>query len=189
MQYGLKVDIAFSGAKTIVSWLQRAIWNKRYRARIKSVALLQNCKLKLKKNLLFQSVKKCFLLKKLTQKVTSYEKCSYNSSFEVQITWRLLRFNTADVSKYWKIVQFRKISIKIENCKTFYEAHTASRLKEIVQPHPPPHTPVDKILLRLWNKFFLGRYTEICRYLLSNCFKEVVLGRQEIIHCKYFFWH
>ena len=189
MQYGLKVDIAFSGAKTIVSWLQRAIWNKRYRARIKSVALLQNCKLKLKKNLLFQSVKKCFLLKKLTQKVTSYEKCSYNRSFEVQITWRLLRFNTADVSKYWKIVQFRKISIKIENCKTFYEAHTASRLKEIVQPHPPPHTTVDKILLRLWNKFFLGRYTEIFRYLLSNCFKEVVLGRQEIINCKYFFWH
>ena len=43
MQYGLKVDIAFIGAKTIVSWLQRATWNKRQRVRVKSVALLQKC--------------------------------------------------------------------------------------------------------------------------------------------------
>ena len=41
MQYGLKVDIAFIGAKTIVSWLQTATWNKRQRDRVKSVALLQ----------------------------------------------------------------------------------------------------------------------------------------------------
>ena len=101
-------------------------------------------------------------MKKLTQKVTSYEKCSYNSSFEVQITWRLLRFNTADVSKYWKIVQFRKISIKIENCKTFYETHTASRFKEIVQPHPPPIPPWIKSYYVFEKKIFLGRYTEIC---------------------------
>ena len=48
-QYGLKADIAFSGAKTVVSLLQRATLNKRYRARINSAALLQNSKVKLKK--------------------------------------------------------------------------------------------------------------------------------------------
>ena len=37
-----------------------------------------------------------------------------------------------EVSKCWKIVEFPKISIKIKNCKTFYEAKTASRLKEII---------------------------------------------------------
>ena len=62
VQYGLKANIAFTGTKTIVSWLQRATWNKRYRVQAKSVALLQNCKWKLKKN-----VKKCFFLRKLTK--------------------------------------------------------------------------------------------------------------------------
>ena len=32
-------------------------------------------------------------------------------------------------------------SIKIKNCKTFYEAQTASRLKEVIQPTPKP-TPI-----------------------------------------------
>ena len=45
VQYGLKANIAFTGTKTIVSWLQRATWNKRYRVQAKSVTLLQNCKL------------------------------------------------------------------------------------------------------------------------------------------------
>ena len=30
------------------------------------------------------------------------------------------------VSKCWKIVEFQKISIEMKNCKTFYEAQTAS---------------------------------------------------------------
>ena len=37
--------------------------------------------------------------------------------------------------KYWKIVEISKISIKIKNFKTFYEAQTASQIKEIIQPH------------------------------------------------------
>ena len=36
----------------------------------------------------------------------------------------------------------------MKNCKTFYEAQTVSRLKEIVQP-PPNQPPPDKILLCL----------------------------------------
>ena len=43
----------------------------------------------------------------------------------------------------------------MKNCKTFYEAQTASHLKEIIEPPPNPPAP-DKILLLLWNK----RYTE-----------------------------
>ena len=70
------------------------------------------------------------------------------------------------VSKYWKIAEFQKISIKMKNCKTFYETQTASCLKEIIQS-PQPLIPLDKIL-SLWKKNFLERYTEIYRYLLSR---------------------
>ena len=90
------------------------------------------------------------------------------------------------VLKYWKIVEFQKISIKVKNCKTFYETQTASPLKEIIQPPPTPIPPY-KILLGLWNKIFLERYTEIYRHLISQCFKKVVLGRQEMMQCKCFF--
>ena len=68
MQYGLKVDIAFSGAKTIVCWLQRATWNKRYRVRVKSVALLQSWILKQKKIVVLKCNKMFFFfLRKLTK--------------------------------------------------------------------------------------------------------------------------
>ena len=40
------------------------------------------------------------------------------------------------VSKCWKIVEFPKISIKMKNCKAFYEAQTASSVKENIQPPP-----------------------------------------------------
>ena len=63
-QYGLKVDIAFSRAKTIVGCLQRATWNKKYRVWVKSVALLQNCKLKSKKIVILK-YKKMFLFAKI----------------------------------------------------------------------------------------------------------------------------
>ena len=126
------------------------------------------------------------------EKLTSYEKFSYNLTFEVKIVYKISVFQVSillmKVSKYWKIVEFQKISIKMKNCKTFYETQTASCLKEIIQPPQPP-IPPDKILIRLWNKNFLERYTEIYRYLLSKCFKKVVLGRQEMVQCKCFFLH
>ena len=75
-----------------------------------------------------------------------------------------------EVSKCQKIVEFPKVSIKIRNCKTFYEAQTASRLKEVIQPppHPPKPPPLDKILSRLRNKKFL---TEIQRNIQTFAFK------------------
>ena len=53
-----------------------------------------------------------------------------------------------------KKAEFSKASIRRKNCKTFYEAQTASCFKEIFQA-PPTHSPPDKILLRLWSKNFL----------------------------------
>ena len=41
------------------------------------------------------------------------------------------------VSKYWKIVELPKISIKMKIFKTFYGVQTASCIKKIVQPRPP----------------------------------------------------
>ena len=37
-----------------------------------------------------------------------------------------------EVSKWWKMVKFSKILIKMKTFKTFYEPQTASRLKEII---------------------------------------------------------
>ena len=71
------------------------------------------------------------------------------------------------VSKYWKMVEFRKISIKMKNYKGFYETQTASHLKEFIQPPPPP-IPPDKILLRLCNRNALKK---ICRNLQTFAFK------------------
>ena len=52
------------------------------------------------------------------------------------------RFNAIEEgSKCWQIVGFQKISIKIKNCKTFYEAQTASCFKEIIQPPPTSNPP------------------------------------------------
>ena len=54
----------------------------------------------------------------------------------------------------------------MKNCKTLYEAQTASRLKEIIQslsthPHQIKHYYV------FGTKIFLRSYTEIYRHLLS----------------------
>ena len=71
-----------------------------------------------------------------------------------------------EVSKCRKIDEFPKISIKIKNCKTFYEAQTSSCLKKIIHP---PRTPIPphKSLLRLWSKNFLA---EISRNIHTFAF-------------------
>ena len=38
-----------------------------------------------------------------------------------------------EASKCWNIVEFPKLSIKIKNFKTFYEAQAVRRLKEVIQ--------------------------------------------------------
>ena len=66
----------------------------------------------------------------------------------------------------------------MKNCKTLYEAQTASRIKETIQPPPNP-PPSDKTYCAFQTKIFLQRYTEAHRHLLLKCFKNTVLGRQE----------
>ena len=71
------------------------------------------------------------------------------------------------VLKYWNIVEFRKISVKMKNCKTFYETQTASSLQEMIHSSPSS-VQSDKISLHLWNKHFL---TEIYRNIQTFAFK------------------
>ena len=50
----------------------------------------------------------------------------------------------------------------MKNCKTFYEAQTASHLKEITLP---PHLTREKLTTSLQQKFFyvdIQKYTDIC---------------------------
>ena len=56
--------------------------------------------------------------------MTSYEKFNYKSKLHGKVQ----RFNAIDGSiERLKMVEFPKISIKMKNCKTFYEAQIASR--------------------------------------------------------------
>ena len=58
------------------------------------------------------------------EKVTSFEKFNH----KLKLYGKFHRFNAIDGSiKMLKMVEFPKISIKMKNCKTFYEAQTVSR--------------------------------------------------------------
>ena len=75
------------------------------------------------------------------------------------------------------------------NCKTFCEGQTASRVKKIIKPlyHPSPEP--DKILLRLWNKYFL---TEIYRNIQTFAFEvlqEYSSWTSKNDAVQMFFWH
>ena len=75
-----------------------------------------------------------------------------------KLSGKFQRFNAINrCIRILKLVEFSKISIKIKNCKTFFKAQTANRLKKFIQPpiHPTPHSsPPEQTLLRLENRFF-----------------------------------
>ena len=111
------------------------------------------------------------------EKVTSYEKLATILPLKSKLSRKFQRFNTLD-----------RFSIKMKNCKTLYEVQTASHLKEIFQSLPPQPTPHQiKSYYVSGTKILLRRYAEICRHLLSKCFKNAVLGRQEMTQCKCYF--
>ena len=86
-----------------------------------------------------------------------------------KLSGKFQRFNTIDRSvEMLKTVEHQNISIKMNNFKIFYEPHTAS-------------------ILSLEQKLFIRRYTGIHKYLLSKCLKNAILGRLEMVQCKYFF--
>ena len=127
--------------------------------------------------------------------------CFFVILFYIEIKWLLMR-NVASVLllksklsgkfqrfnainrciEMLKIVEFWKISIKIKNCKAFCKAQTANRLKKhySVSQHPTPPPPTRTNLTTSRKQFFLRRYKEIYRHLLSKCFKNAVLGHQEM---------
>ena len=56
--------------------------------------------------------------------MASYKECNHKS----KLYGKFQRFDAIDGStERLKMVKFAKISIKMKNCKTFYEAQTASR--------------------------------------------------------------
>ena len=73
-----------------------------------------------------------------------------------KLSGKFQRFNAIDESiDMLKNVEFRKISVEMKNCKTFYETQTLSRLKEIIRS--PPHPILqDKNLITFFkrNKIF-----------------------------------
>ena len=72
----------------------------------------------------------------------------------------------------------------MKHCKTFYEAQTESRLKEVIKPSPKTTLHQIKSYCFFGTDIFLRRYTKIYRHLISKCFKNAVLGRQERVQYK-----
>ena len=87
--------------------------------------------------------------------------------------------------KCLKILEFPKISNNMKKSQIIYEAKTASRLKEIIQP---PLTKW-KHSTSLEQKISYGdiqEYIDICYW---KCFENAVYERLEMIQCKSFIWH
>ena len=109
-----------------------------------------------------------------------------------KLSGKFQRFNAINRSiKMLKVIEFSKISVKMKNFKTFYKAQTADYLKKFIQS-PPITTPNPsshqiKYYVSETN-FFFRRYIKIYRHLLSRCFKNAVLGCQEMMQCIYSFW-
>ena len=83
--------------------------------------------------------------------------------FHIKRKWLMRNLDT--ILPSLKKGEFPKISSKMKICKTFYETHIASCLKEIIQL---PHSPTPKVLLHLWSKHCL---MEIYRNIQTFAFK------------------
>ena len=90
--------------------------------------------------------------------------------------------NFWDKGQKWIVYKKR---CKTKNCKTFYESQTGSPIS-ILFSLPPNHNQQINSYFVSGTKIFLRRYTEIYRHFLSKCFKNGVLGRQEMVQCKFF---
>ena len=70
-----------------------------------------------------------------------------------------------EVLKCWIMLEFQNISIKMKNCKSFYEVQTASCLKEIIQPlpnlQPIPHQIKSYYVFRKKIYGDIQKYTDI----------------------------
>ena len=91
-----------------------------------------------------------------------------------------------EVSKCWKMVQFPKISIKMKNCRRFYEGQTALRkLLSLCTTIPPNQIQSYYVSGAKLHQFL----TEIYGNIQAFASKVLqVLGYQEMMKCKCFFW-
>ena len=69
-----------------------------------------------------------------------------------------------EVSKFWKKFEFSKASIKIKNCKIFYEAQTSSCFKEIIQAPSPTLHQITFCYISLSKKLLIEIYRNIQKY-------------------------
>ena len=67
------------------------------------------------------------------------------------------------------MLEFQKISIKMKNCKSFYEAQTASCLKETIHPSPNPQPIPHQI--KSYYAFGKKKFMEIYRNIQTFAFK------------------
>ena len=77
-KYGLKVDIAFSRAKAIVGWLQRATWNKRYKSSCQKCCTPSKLQIEIKKII---TKKCCFKVQKMFLFAKIDKNVQFNSLF------------------------------------------------------------------------------------------------------------
>ena len=77
--------------------------------------------------------------------------------------------------------------MNIKIMKHFARSKQRAALKKLFSL--PPHLTPSQIkpYYVSGTKIFLRRYKELYRHLLSKCFKNAVLGRQEMVQYKYFF--
>ena len=79
----------------------------------------------------------------------------------------------------------QKYQLKRKIVKYFARSKQRAALRKLFSlPHPTPHQIKPYYVFGI--KIFLRRYIEIYRHLLSICFKNAVLGRQEMVLNKYF---
>ena len=102
--------------------------------------------------------------------MTFFEKFIDNLILKVQHVWKIWVFHCYT----WK---YQKISIKMKNFKTFYEA----KKENCSAPHQIKASHVSGIYI------FLPWYTETYRHLFSKCFENVLFRKRkgaEKVHCK-----
>ena len=93
------------------------------------------------------------------------------------------------ISKCWKVAEFQKNNqLKWKIVKHFTRSKQRAILRKLFSL-PSSHPHWIKPYYVFGTNIFFRRYREIQKHLLSKCFKNTVLGRQEIVRSKCFFWH
>ena len=108
-----------------------------------------------------------------------------------KLSGKFQRFNAINrCIEMLKIVKFSKISIKIKIVKHFASPKQWTALRNLFSLPPSHFSPsTTRTNLTTSRKQFFFKEIYRNRHLLSTCFKNVVLGRQEMVLYKYFFWY